>query len=408
MDLQLNREPAQIMHIDLNSCFAMLEQQANPLIRHKPVAVAAYATPGGIILAASYEAKALGITVGQRVRDARTICPQLIVMTPDPDKYIDAHHRFKKVLLAYTNRVTPKSIDEFVLDLHDASLIRSDSLETIGRHIKRDISRMLGEYVTVNIGIAPNRFLAKLAAGLHKPDGMDVINHANLADIYAGLSLTSLPGINDRYAARLRLAGINTPLQLLAAPAGQLQREVFHSITGYYWYLRLRGYEIDAVNFRRQSFGQQYALGKKTADRLELSRLLLKLCVKAGRRLRRNNYEARGVHLSLTFANSGFWTGRNLTPSAIYSDQEIFHYADKLLLEAVIPAPVRQIAVTLYHLSPVNPVQLNLLDKLYADSKAIAQATDAINDRYGEYTVVPAMMSGMDDVIIKRIAFGGL
>ena len=407
MDLKLNRETAHIMHIDLNSCFAMLEQQANPLIRHQPVAVAAYATPGGVILAASYEAKDLGITVGQRVRDARAICPQLIVLTPDPDKYIDAHHRFKKVLLAYTNRVTPKSIDEFVLDLHDASLVRPGSLETMGQRIKHDISRMLGEYVTVNIGIAPNRFLAKLASGLHKPNGMDVITHANLADIYAGLSLTDLPGINYRYAARLRLAGINTPLQFLAAPAGQLQREVFHSITGYYWYLRLRGYEIDAASFRRQSFGQQYALGKKTADRTELARILLKLCVKAGRRLRQNNYEAWGIHLSLTFDDSSRWSRRNLAPSAIYSDQEIFHYANKLLLEAVIPARVSQVAVTVYHISRVNPVQLNLLHKPYADNRAAAQATDAINDRYGEYTIMPAMMHDMDNVIIKRIAFGG-
>ena len=96
MDLPISRAEPLVMHIDLNSCFAMIEQQANPLIRHKPVAVAAYDTPGGMILAASYEAKAKGIKLGLNVRQGRQIDPGLIVMMPDPDKYFDAHDRLRK------------------------------------------------------------------------------------------------------------------------------------------------------------------------------------------------------------------------------------------------------------------------------------------------------------------------
>ena len=176
MEMPINNNRPMMMHIDLNSCFAIIEQQANPLIRHKPVAVAAYASPRGAVIASSYEAKALGIKLGVNVREARLLCRDVIVMTPDPEKYFDAHRRFKKVLLNYTDEVTPKSVDEFVIDFRGSMAVaRGKSLEEIGFDIKHDIKEALGEYVTVNVGIGTNRFLAKLAAGLHKPDGLDTI-----------------------------------------------------------------------------------------------------------------------------------------------------------------------------------------------------------------------------------------
>ncbi len=187
MDLPLNYNPPRIMHVDLNSCFAIIEQQANPLIRHKPVAIAAYDTPRGAIIASSYEAKALGIKLGVNVREARLLCRDVIVLMPDPDKYFDAHRRFKQVLLNYTDTVTPKSVDEFVIDFSGSLVVqRGKRLEDVGYEIKAAVKAALGEYVTVNIGIGPNRFLAKVAAGLHKPDGLDVITAAQYCrDLYA-------------------------------------------------------------------------------------------------------------------------------------------------------------------------------------------------------------------------------
>lgn len=395
------------MHVDLNSCFAIIEQQANPLIRHKPIAVAAYNTPKGIILAASYEAKALGIKVGVSVRDARLLCPSIIILTPDPDKYFDAHRRFKKVLLNYTSEITPKSVDEFVIDFSGSNAIQEGiDLETIGQRIKQGIRQELGEYVTVNIGIAPNRFLAKLAAGLNKPDGMDTINANNLRSIYSKLELIDLPGINRRYSARLNMAGIYTPLQFLEAPLWQLKREVFHSIVGFYWYLRLKGHEIDAVNFSRKSFGQQYAIGHKTADKSELSRLLMKLCEKAGRRLRAQGYESRGIQFWMTYENHTYFSKRQKLKAPIYSTQDIFHQSQRLLLSAIMPGRVTNLGVTVFNLSSIQPLQLGLFDDTRLDSRTLAIASDLVNDRYGEFTMVPALMANMQDIIIKRVAFG--
>ena len=409
MDLPLNYNRPLVMHIDLNSCFAIIEQQANPLLRHKPVAVAAYDSPRGAVIASSYEAKALGIKLMVNVREARMLCRDVIVLTPDPEKYFDAHHRFKQVLLNYTDDVTPKSVDEFVVNFSGSRAVQQGlDLEDVGRSIKQDIKQSLGEYVTVNIGISTNRFLAKVAAGLHKPDGMDTITGDNLRDVYGQLQLTDLSGINRRYEARLNIAGIHTPLQFLDAPVWQLKKEVFHGIVGYYWYLRLRGHEIDAVDFGRKSFGQQYALGDKTTDREKLSRLLMKLCEKTGRRLRKHNYVAGGVHLWMSFENRVYWAQGKRGKSIIYSTQDIYLHAQRLLNSAVLPARVTNIGVTVYDLQPASPQQLGLFDDTRLDSRSLARAADEVNDRYGEFTVVPAIMANMQDVILKRVAFGSV
>jgi len=397
------------MHIDLNSCFAIIEQQANPLIRHKPVAIAAYDTPRGAVIASSYEAKAKGIKLGVNVREARLLDRNVIVMMPDVDKYFDAHNRFNKVLLNYTNEVVSRSVDEFVVDFAGSPAVREgQSLVDVGMNIKKDVKAALGEYVTVNVGIGTNRFLAKLAAGLHKPDGLDVINADNLREVYSKLELVDLPGINRGYQARLNMAGIYTPLQFLDAPMLLLKKQVFKSICGYYWYLRLRGHEIDNVDYGRKSFGQQYALGDKTTDRNQISRLLMKLCEKAGRRMRKGGYTGHGVHLWLNFENRMYWAKGRKTKSGIYATQDIYLNAQKLLNEVSIPGRVSNIGVTVFNLEPVNPIQLGLFDDSRLDATSLAKAADIINDKYGEFTLVPAIMVNMQDIILKRVAFGSV
>ena len=409
MDLPLNFNEPLIMHVDLNSCFAIIEQQANPLIRHKPVAIAAYDTPRGAVIASSYEAKALGIKLGVNVKEARLLAPNVIVMMPDPEKYFDAHRRFKKILLNYTDEVTPKSVDEFIIDFSGSRAVqRGANLVDIGHSIKKDVAREIGEYVTINIGLAPNRFLAKLAAGLNKPDGLDVITAKNLRDVYEGLELVDLPGINHRYEARLNYAGIYTPLQFLDAELNTLKKQVFKSVVGYYWYLRLRGHEIDSVNFGRKSFGQQYALGNKTKDHEELSRLLMKLSEKTGRRLRGHDFVGYGIGLWLNFENRAYWAKTKKTKSMIYSTQDIYLQAQRLLSQVIIPARVTNMGVTVFNLVPAKPTQLGLFDDSRLDSRSLAVAADLVNDKYGEFSVVPAIMANMQDVILKRVAFGGI
>lgn len=408
MDLPLNSAEPLTMHVDLNACYAMIEQQANPLIRRKPVGIAAYASPRGFILAASYEAKRLGINL-MRVQDAKKICPEIIILTPDPEKYFDAHRRFKEVLLRYTSDVVPKSVDEFVVDFKGSRAIRDGTpLTEIGRRIKRDIKQSLGEYVTVNIGIAPNRFLAKVAAGLNKPDGMDVITDQNIREVYSKLNLLDLPGINYRYKARLNIAEIFTPLEFLDSPMHKLKKQVFKSIVGYYWYLRLRGYEVDSARFATRSFGNDYAVGDKTSDREAISRLIMKLCEKTGRRLRKHDYQAWGAFLGMGFENRTWWGKSRKSKAPLYSTQDIYFSIMQLFRQVDIPARVIHINISVFNVAPATPVQMGLFDGTRLDTRSLAIASDKVNNRYGEFTLIPAQMANMHDVIIKRVPFGSV
>jgi len=333
--LAVNTATPMVMHIDLNSCFATIEKQANRLLRGRPVAVAAYDTPRGMVLASCYIAKASGVKLGVNVGEARQMCPGIVIMTPDPAKYREAHRRFGELLQDFTPDVVPKSIDEFVLNMTGTPALRrkildarrelvidpkisnlksqifspvereihSQAMLRIGGDIKDRIHKDLGEAVTVNIGIAPNRFLAKYAAGFGKPNGLLQIDHTNLEERFTNMDLVDLPGINTRYKKRLQLMGVATPLDLFNADPQYLRKRIFKSVVGVHWHMRMRGWEADARESKRRSIGHQYALSNKTADPVELARLLMKLCEKIGRRLREDNFYATGIHLYLAFVS---------------------------------------------------------------------------------------------------------
>jgi DNA polymerase-4 len=440
-EFPINPAAPLVMHIDLNSCFAIIEQQANRLLRGRPVGVAAYDTPRGFVLAASYEAKRLGVKLGVNVEQARAMCPGIVIMTPDPAKYREAHRRFKELMLEYTSDVAPKSIDEFVLDLNGSPAIRAGlTMEEIGLEIKRGVREQLGEWVTVNIGIGPNRFLAKYAAGFNKPDGMTRIDFTNLEKMYEGMDLVDLPGINFRYRRRLSMYGVNSPLDFLRADRRLLEKVVFRSIVGYYWYLRLRGWEIDKAETQRRSIGHQYALPNKTNDKAELARLLMKLCEKVGRRVRKASLSAGGIHVYFALAgtqeladdptkprgygpglDNGFiggdppatgrsWHHGEKTGFRLYSTTDVYRAALHLLDMAVLPRPVTGMSITVYDLAPADPEQLSLLDseRVFAARRRLSDALDDVNDRYGEFIVTPAAMMDMQGEIIDRIAFGSV
>ncbi len=405
-NLPLNSNDPKIMHIDLNSCFATVEQQAHITYRGKPLVVAAYATPNGCVLSPSIEAKKLGIKVGMTVRDARLICPKVIVLEPDPQKYRAVYEKLLYLFKQYSPNVVPKSIDEAVLDFSQTQALFKRELTDIGLEIKKRIRNEIGDWLSCNVGIGPNRFLAKTAASLHKPDGLDMITSTNLRSVLETLKLIDLCGINTRFEARLNSCGIFTPLEFLAAPLDLLQHQVFKSIVGYYWYLRLRGWEIDAVDWERKSFGQEYALGKKTSDPKELAQLLIKLCEKMGRRLREQQMCAYGIHLSLIYSDQTHWHQSTTFHTRMYSTPELFQKALLIMNKQPEKKIVAHLAVSCFKLSPLDQTQLDLFASEQTRRTDLAKAVDAVNDKYGEFTLTPALMMGMKDLIVDRIAFG--
>jgi DNA polymerase-4 len=406
MDLPINRNKPYIMHIDLNSAFASIEQQAYPHLRGKPIAVAAYNSPRACVIAPSIEAKTYGVKVGHMVQEAKLLCPGLIVRTPDPAKYRTVHTKFRDLFKEYSPDVVPKSIDEAVINFEGTPILRNKNLIEVGFEIKKRMKDEIGDWLRCSIGISTNRFLAKTAASLHKPDGLDVIDNTNLEKVYSHLNLIDLCGINTRFQARLNASGIYTPLEFFKASEFKLRKEVFKSITGYYWYLRLKGWEIDAVDFGRKSFGNSYALGKKTSDKRDLGILLLKLCEKTGRRIRHNNFKAYGIHVSFVYEDWTYWHKGKTLSQPVYTTSEIYVQALKILNLQPETKIVREIAVSVFNLNRSDFEQTDIFET--DKSRLVADAMDVINDKYGEFVITPALMMGMKETILDRVAFGGV
>ena len=393
------------MHIDLNSCFATIEQQANPKLRGKPIAVAAYATPLGCILAPSVEAKRFGIKTGMRVKEGKLLCPELIVLSSDPAKYRDVHLKLRQLISSYTNNFSPKSIDEFVLDLEGYPSF-TKGMREIGREIKARIKKEIGDWLTVSIGIAPNRFLAKTAAGLHKPDGLDEINKTNFGEVFPQLKLTYLCGIAKQNSARLGSFGIYTVLDFYNAEVRTL-KSVFHSVVGYDWHLRLRGWEIDDVQFGRRSYGNSYALPKPLYKKEDLAPILQKLVEKTGFRLRRAGYKTSGVHVAILYRDGNFWHKGKKLKRIIFESRDIFKEAYRVLCSSPYDNPVANLAVSCFNLINCKTAQLELFEDVIKKEN-LAQAVDKINERWGNFVITPARMLGTNTLVPDRIAFGGV
>lgn len=405
LTLPFNPKPSTVMHIDLNACFASIEQQANPHLRGKPVAVAAYDSPRGCIVAPSVEAKRLGIKTGMQVQQGRQLCRDLIVLPPDPNKYRAVHVQLKKLLGEYTDSVTAKSIDEFVLNLEGFPAMRI-GLHAVAREIKARIRQEVGDALTVSIGIAPNRFLAKTAAGLRKPNGLDEINAANYRAVYAQMKLTDLCGIKTANALRLHSQEIYSVLDFYEADAKRC-RSAFKSILGFYWYARLRGWEVDGEEWGRKSYGNSFALPTALTTPEELAPILTKLVEKTGQRMRRGNHACHGVHVALVYRSGAHWHKGVQSQRALLDSREMYQVAYRLLCASPYREPVAILAESVFDLTDAGARQLDLFSDVDKTAR-LASAVDAINARHGDFVLTPARMLGMGEMMPDRISFGSV
>jgi DNA polymerase-4 len=402
---EFNHERPLIMHIDLNSCFATVEQQARPMLRGKPIAIVNRRTDTTAIVTASYEAKAMGVKVGMKLRDAKILCPELIGLESDPAKYRYVYHRLLDIMNDYSAHVTMKSIDEGIIDFHDspAATSRRD-LEDVGREIKQRLKDEIGVWMRCNVGIATNRFLAKTAAGLHKPDGLDVITPVNLREVLAGLKLTDLTGIAGRNEKRLNSVGIMTPLDFLEADPVTLQKVVFKSVVGMWWYKRLRGWEVDDVSTDIKRVGRQYVLESFDLSYDEITRRLHHLCESVGSRMRSQNKSARGIYVYAKTLERGYWHASSLSALPFHSDQTIFAMAKRLFENA--PDTLKEIGVHCYELENMDDPQLSFFNDQIVREQQVTNAIDDVNKRYGERTIHSADTLGTGMYVKQKIPFG--
>lgn len=402
---EFNTERPLIMHIDLNSCFATVEQQARPMLRGKPVAIVNRRTEHTAIVTASYEAKEKGVKVGMKLKEARILCPDIIALESDPSKYRYVYHRLLDIMRDYSAHVTMKSIDEGVIDFHDASpdILERDLVE-VGYEIKRRLKEEIGVWMRCNIGIATNRFLAKTAAGLHKPDGLDVITSQNIEDVLKGMKLTDLTGIAHRNEHRLNSVGIYTPLQFLEASTVTLHRIVFKSVVGEWWYKRLRGFEVDDGETQMGRVGRQYVLERFDLTYDEVVQRLHHLCESVGGRMRTQQKSARGVYVYAKTLDRHYWHSSTLSPLPFFSDRAI--YAQALQLFSKAPDNLREIGIHCYDLSDFEDSQLSFFADDITRERQVVNAIDTLNQRFGERTVHSADTLKTGIYVNTKIPFG--
>jgi DNA polymerase IV len=414
MKIEASRKPSEIMHVDLNSAFAMTEQQANPLLRGKPVGITNRLNDWAICITASYEAKRQGIGIGTRWREARQKSHNFVMLESDPAKYTYVHAQLKRIFASYSPVAFMKSIDEGIIDFRGLSKLQKNRpLTDIAQEIKRRVKEEVGDYMTVNIGIAQNRWLAKLAAGFLKPDGLYVIDRDNLEVIYGLIQLEELPYIKSKMRQRLNSANIFTPLEFYRAPESTLVKQVFRSINGHHWYLKLRGYETE-VEFRVRTIGRSYVLEHRTADPKELAALLYKAAVKLSRRLARTGVAARGVMVGLGYAVSQHqegpygWYQRQMYASPVSRADQLFGRMMDLFGCSPPHREVSSLSVTCYGLERRYIEQLSLLEDDYSRRERLEGAINSLNDRYGELTVIPAILATSSNPMKDKIPFGGI
>jgi DNA polymerase-4 len=404
----INAAAPHIIFCDLNSAFAMAEQQAHPSLRGRAMGVTNRISKHCCVIAASYEAKGQGVKVGMRLDEARAICPDFVILETDPPKYHHMYKQLMRIMKSYSPNVYMKSIDEGIIDLTGTldSINRGRSLEDIGQEIKRRMREEVGSWMKLNIGIAPNRFLAKQAASWHKPDGLDRLDHTNLVDYYESIRLTDLSGIASHYEARLNAAGIFTPLQFLQASEDTLRRFVFHSVIGRDWTQRLRGYEADDVQTKLGTIGRQWVLKTASADDAFLLPCFQYLCETTGKKLRHREMDARGVLVWARFQSGDSWYLRKSFKTSFYTDPEVYRRALYLFNQRPKHMIVQAMGITCYQLEPSHRSQLSLLESVNREDW-LATAVDEINEQYGTFKVFSANALLGRNIVKQKIPFGG-
>jgi DNA polymerase-4 len=373
-----------VLHLDMNSFFASVEQAANPALKGKPVVVTG-SEQRTVILTASYEARKFGIKTGMLLFEARQRCPSLILVPADNRKYTDTSTRIMKMLLEYTPLVETFSIDEAFFDV-TGSLALFGSAEQIAYQLKARIKFQFD--LTCSIGIAPNKLLAKLASEMQKPDGLTVITPERVSTVLESVPIGDLCGIGKKMERHLHLLGIRTCGQLGRYPVEVLRRKF--GVIGERLHLMGQGIDDspvvpDAEAEEVKSVGHSMTLRRDITERDDILRFLLQLSEMVGRRARRYGVAGRTVHVVVRFAD--FTTiGRQETfPRSMNQSEDIYRAAVQILDTLDLSQPVRLLGVRITNLC-YQREQLPLFEDERRKAFMV-HAMDSVNNRYGDFTV---------------------
>jgi len=368
-----------IIHIDMDAFFAAVEQRDNPSLRGRPVVVGGLGSRG-VVATASYEARRCGIHSAMPMREAKRLCPQAFFLPGNFRKYREVSAAVARILADFSPLVEFLSLDEAFLDVSGMELLKRTPAE-IARQIKERIRNELG--LTASAGVAPNKFLAKLASDFEKPDGLVVVRPGEEASFLRDMPIGHLWGVGEVSAGVLRRLGIMTIGQLAAYGEEVLERHLGSAAREL---VRLARGEDDrpvVAEHRPKSIGRELTLEEDLSDRSAVREYLLALAEKVGYRLRREGLWARTVTVKLRFASFRTITRSLTLPEAICCDEDIFAAADKMWKKVAMPEGIRLVGISVSNLQTAGG-QISLFGSENLRREAVAKAVDRLKEKYGE------------------------
>jgi len=387
----VSREPT-ILHADLDAFYASVEQRDDPRLRGRPVIVGM-----GVVLAASYEAKAFGVRTAMGGGEARRLCPQAVVVPPRMAAYTEASRAVFRVFDDTTPLVEGLSIDEAFLDVGGLAKISGTPSE-IARRLRREVLDRVGLPITV--GVARTKFLAKVASGVAKPDGLLVVPPDGELAFLHPLPVERLWGVGPVTAGKLRNLGINTVGEVARLPEGALV-SVLGAAAGRHLHALAHNRDPRPVQVhrRRRSMGAQRALGRGPTTPADLDATLAALVDRVTRRMRSAGRLGRTVTLRLRFGDFTRATRSHTLPWATAHTPTILDAARGLLVAArplIARHGITLIGVAVGNLDDRGAVQLALpFDRQVGG--ALDAALDDVRHRFGSTAVTRAVLLGHDE-----------
>jgi DNA polymerase-4 len=382
-----------ITHIDMDAFYASVEQRDNPELRGLPVIVGADPKGRGVVSACSYEARVFGVHSAMPISKAYRLCPQGVYVPVDMDKYARVSGEIMAILGEFSPLVEPVSVDEAFIDLTGTESLWGPPLEAV-RGIKARIKRETG--LTASAGLAANKFIAKVASDLRKPDGLVVVDPGREPEFLAPLPIERLWGVGKATAKELQAIGIST--------IGQLQRVTPRALLAR---LGPHGPDLLDLAFGRdaraveplsppKSMGAETTFERDCVDVARLEETLRYQAERVARELRAEGLAACRVTLKLRWADFKTLT-RSHTADPTQDGLEIYRRATMLLSRERLIQAVRLIGVSASTFRAQASGQLPLLDPAAVRREQLARAVDRITGRFGRSAILPARLIGRDD-----------
>ena len=368
----LVERPLTALFVDCDSYFASVEQHLDPTLRGRPVGVAPVMAETSCCIAASYEAKAFGVKTGTRISDARAMCPGITIVEAKPKEYLSIHHQVIAAVEDCIHVEAVLSIDEMWAWL-PYNLRERATVETIGRKIKASVAHNVSPVIKVSIGVGPNKYLAKIASKMRKPDGLFIIEHAQLPEVLHPLKLRDFTGIGSSMEARLISHGIRSVECLCDATKPELHKAWGGVLGDRLWHL-LRGDEIPDLPSSRKSLGHSHVLPPECRVPSKAWPILCKLLHKACERLRAEHLLTGSLTLQIAFVRGPSWSADAHTVETD-STTTLMHLMERLWQQRNEPGClILKVGVVLTRLCEVG----NHTPQLFQDLNGTASKTNTM------------------------------